>query len=153
MKNYLYLISYAFKKFEDVIEKAKIACKKSRSTITDHFIQVGKMVQIGSNTAREIIDHKLTRYACYLIAMNGDARKAVIAQAQTYFAIQTRKQELSEKEYVLLTEDEKRFYQRNLTKKAIILLIKQQKMQELKILINFIIQDIEAYIMVKLLMI
>ncbi len=76
------------------------------------------MVQIGSGAQRKQKDYKLTRYACYLIAQNGDTRKKVIALAQTYFAIQTRKQEISEKEYSSLTEDEKRFYQRNLTKKG-----------------------------------
>ena len=76
------------------------------------------MVEIGSNTQRKLNDYKLSRYACYLIAQNGDARKKVIALAQTYFAIQTRKQELTEQEYRNLTEDEKRLYQRNLTKKG-----------------------------------
>ena len=76
------------------------------------------MVQIGSGAERKQRDYKLTRYACYLIAQNGDSRKKVISLAQTYFAIQTRKQEISEKEYSSLTEDEKRFYQRNLTKKG-----------------------------------
>ena len=76
------------------------------------------MVDIGSNTTRNVIDYKLSRYACYLIVMNGNPKKEIIALAQTYFAIQTRRQELMEKSYDLLTEDEKRFYQRNLTKKG-----------------------------------
>ena len=67
------------------------------------------MVQIGSGAERKQKDYKLTRYACYLIAQNGDSRKKVIALAQTYFAVQTRKQEITEKEYSSLTEDEKRF--------------------------------------------
>ena len=105
-------------KFCNVIEEAKIACKQSDYVVLDHFSQVGKMVQIGSGAKRSQIDYKLSRYACYLIAQNGDSRKKVIALAQTYFAIQTRKQELSEKEYSSLSEDEKRLYQRDLTRKG-----------------------------------
>ena len=76
------------------------------------------MVQIGSNTKRKTKDYMYTRYACYLIAQNGDPRKEAIALGQTYFAIQTRKQELSEKEYNELTEDEKRLYRRNQARKG-----------------------------------
>ena len=107
-----------WRKFENVISKAKESCKNSDITVFDHFVDVDKMVQIGSGAERKQKDYKLTRYACYLIAQNGDTRKKVIALAQTYFAIQTRKQEISEKEYSSLTEDEKRFYQRKLTKKG-----------------------------------
>ena len=74
------------------------------------------MIQMPKGATKSIKEYRLARYACYLIAQNGDPRKEVIALAQTYFAIQTRKQEISEKEYSLLAEDEKRFYQRNLTR-------------------------------------
>ena len=108
-----------WRRFENVINKAKTACENSNINVDDHFANVGKMVDIGSKTKRETNDYKLSRYACYLIAQNGDSRKEIIALAQTYFAIQTRKQELSEKEYYELTEEEKRFYQRDLTKKKL----------------------------------
>lgn len=80
--------------FEEVVKKAKQACMSSGQTIGNHFIDVSKMVKIGSNTVRRIPDWKLDRYACYLIAQNGDPEKPQIALAQTYFAIQTRRQEL-----------------------------------------------------------
>lgn len=107
-----------WRRFENVINKAKFSCKNSNIKVDDHFANVGKMVDIGSNTKRITKDYRLTRYACYLIAQNGDSRKEVIALAQTYFAIQTRKQELSEKEYNELTEDEKRIYRRNQVRKG-----------------------------------
>ena len=107
-----------WRKFENVINKAKQACENSNTTVFDHFVGADKMVQIGSGAKRKQKDYKLTRYACYLIAQNGDSRKKVISLAQTYFAIQTRRQEISEKEYCMLTEDEKRFYQRDLTRKG-----------------------------------
>ncbi len=107
-----------WQKFINVIENAKIACEQSNFIIEDHITQVGKMVDIGSKTSRSIVDYRLSRYACYLIVQNSDPRKEVVALGQTYFAVQTRKQELSEKEYSMLTEDEKRFYQRNLTRKG-----------------------------------
>ena len=105
-------------KFYNVIESAQVACSISNNNVLDHFSQVGKMIYLGKGGQRKISDYKLSRYACYLIAQNGDSRKKVIALAQTYFAIQTRKQELLEEEYNSLTEDEKRFYQRDLTKKG-----------------------------------
>ena len=104
--------------FEKIIDKAKISCKNSGISVFEHFIDVNKLSKRANNAEVEIKDYKLTRYACYLIAQNGDSRKKVIALAQTYFAVQTRKQEISEKEYSMLTEDEKRFYQRNLTRKG-----------------------------------
>ena len=104
--------------FEKIIDKAKISCKNSDISVFEHFIDVNKLSKRANNAEVEIKDYELTRYACYLIAQNGDSRKKVIALAQTYFAVQTRKQEITEKEYSLLTEDEKRFYQRNLTKKG-----------------------------------
>ena len=107
-----------WQKFINVIENAKLACENSNLMINDHFTQVGKMVEIGSKTSRNIVDYKLSRYACYLIVQNSDPRKEVVALGQTYFAVQTRRQELTEKEYSMLTEDEKRFYQRSLTKKG-----------------------------------
>ena len=107
-----------WRKFSGVIDKAKNSCFNSNANLYDHFVDTDKMVEIGSGAKRKQDDYKLSRYACYLIAQNGDSRKKVIALAQTYFAIQTRKQELSEIEYNKLSEDEKRFYQRNLTRKG-----------------------------------
>ena len=107
-----------WRKFENVINKAKEACKNSDISVFDCFVDVDKSIISGKGRKSIIKDYKLNRYACYLIAQNGDSRKKVIALAQTYFAVQTRKQEISEKEYSMLTEDEKRFYQRDLTRKG-----------------------------------
>ena len=97
------LLGYTeWRNFEIIIKKAQKACKNSNQTITDHFVDVNKMGSIGSNTKREIKDILLTRYACYLIAQNGDPRKEEIAFAQSYFAVQTRKQELIEERISLL---------------------------------------------------
>ncbi len=82
--------------FHKVIKTAMIACKISQHEVSNHFAEVRKMVEIGSGAKRNQTDYKLTRYACYLIVMNGDPRKEVIAQGQTYFAVKTRQQELAE---------------------------------------------------------
>jgi len=92
------LLGYArWENFYKVIEKAKIACKNAGYQIADHFLDITKKVELGSGALREIEDIGLTRYACYLIAQNGDPSKNAIAFAQTYFAVQTRKQEIIEK--------------------------------------------------------
>ncbi len=107
-----------WRKFENVIKKAINACENSGISMFEHFVGADKTIKMPKGATKNIKEYKLTRYACYLIAQNGDSRKKVIALAQTYFAVQTRKQEITEKEYSMLTEDEKRFYQRNLTKKG-----------------------------------
>ena len=101
-----------WRRFSDAIERAKLACKNSGFAIEDHFADVGKMVDIGSGAERDIDDVMLSRYACYLIVMNGDPRKEVIAVGQTYFAVKTRQQELIDN-YEQLSEDQKRLAIRN----------------------------------------
>jgi len=92
-----HLLAYSkWDNFLNVISKAKTACEVSDNNIADHFADVGKMVDLGSGSQREVDDIMLTRYACYLIAQNGDSKKQPIAFAQTYFAIQTRRAELIE---------------------------------------------------------
>lgn len=107
-----------WRKFENVINKAKEACDNSGIHVDEQFVGIDKLSKRANNAEVKIKDYKLSRYACYLIAQNGDSRKSVIALAQTYFAVQTRKQKINEKEYSELTEEEKRFYQRSLTKKG-----------------------------------
>ena len=105
-------------KFCNVINNAQKACDNSNYKVFEHFSQVGKTSKMPNGGVKNLLDYKLSRYACYLIVQNSDPRKEVVALGQTYFAVQTRRQELTEKEYSMLTEDEKRFYQRSLTKKG-----------------------------------
>lgn len=105
-------------KFCNVIKNAQKACENSNYKVFEHFSQVGKTSKMPNGGVKNLLDYKLSRYACYLIVQNSDPRKEVVALGQTYFAVQTRRQELTEKEYSMLTEDEKRFYQRSLTKKG-----------------------------------
>ena len=112
-------LEYAqWRRFMDVINKSIITCLNSNYRVDDHFAKVGKTIKMPKGASKLVDDYKLSRYACYLIVQNGDSRKEVIALGQTYFAVQTRKQELTEKEYDDLSEDEKRLYQRDLTRKG-----------------------------------
>ena len=106
---------HEFRNFFPVIEKAKIACEGSGQSITDHFVHYHEMVSIGSNAKRQLDGIKLSRYACYLIVQNADPSKEVVALGQTYFAIQTRLQEIQQTEQYnnLNSEDEKRLFLRN----------------------------------------
>ena len=109
---------HQWRSINDLIERAKTACQESKYNIDDHFALHRKMIKLAKGAKRNIVDYKLSRYACYLIVMNGNPQKEIIALGQTYFAIQTRKQELSELEYNELTEDEKRLYRRNQARKG-----------------------------------
>lgn len=103
-----------YRHFQPVIERAKEACRQSGQLLEDHIEDILTMVDIGSGAKREVPDVKLSRYACYLIVQNGDPSKSVIANGQTYFAMQTRRQELQDSEkFAQLSEDEKRLAIRN----------------------------------------
>lgn len=101
-----------WRNFLKVIEKAQEACKNSDQLVSDHFAEVSKMVELGSGAMRRIDDLELSRYACYLVVQNADPKKEVVALGQTYFAVQTRKQELQE-QFESLDEDKKRLAIRN----------------------------------------
>lgn len=107
-----------WRKFNNVINKAIITCLNSNNRVGDHFVQVDKTIKMPKGASKLVDDYKLSRYACYLIVQNGDSRKEVIALGQTYFAVQTRKQELTEKEYNDLSEEEKRLLRRNQVRKG-----------------------------------
>ena len=98
--------------FKKVIDKAKISCNLSGNKVEDCFADVGKPITSGKGRVELIEDYHLTRYACYLIVQNGDPRKDVIALGQSYFAVQTRKMELTEEEFSRLDENQKRLYTR-----------------------------------------
>ena len=98
-----------YRNFEEVVSKAKIACNQSGGSIQDHFADVNEMVEIGSGAKREVPVVLLSRYACYLLIQNADSRKAVVALGQTYFAIQTRRQEIADQ----TREDEQRMHLRD----------------------------------------
>lgn len=99
--------------FAKVINKAKISCKLSGFNVDDHFPVIGKMIKMPKGATKEVIDYKLSRYACYLIVQNASpVRHKSVALGQTYFAVQTRKMEITQEEYSKLSENEKRLYTR-----------------------------------------
>ena len=113
------LLEYSkWENFNNVIKKAVIAYRNSNKDDSYWLPEVRKPIITGKGKEEYIIDYKLSRYICYLIVQNGNPKKKMVALGQTYFAIQTRKQELSEKEYSELTEDEKRLFQRNQARKG-----------------------------------
>ena len=108
-----HVLEYAqWRYMKETVERAKLACENSGLNPDDHFAEVRKMVPIGSGAERAVEDYMLSRFACYLVVMNGDPRKEVIAVGQAYFAVKTRQQELIEK-YEELSEDQKRLAIRN----------------------------------------
>ena len=107
-----------WRNFLKVLKKAKEACKNSGFNVDEQLVEVNKLSRRNNNAIANIQDYKLSRYICYLIVQNADPSKEVVALGQTYFAIQTRKQEITEQEYDSLSDDEKRFYQRKLTKQG-----------------------------------
>ena len=107
-----------WRNFQKVIDKAVLSANNSVSNQEDWVVEVNKPIKTGKGKEEFIKDYKLSRYICYLIVQNADPSKEVVSLGQTYFAIQTRKQEITEQEYDSLSDDEKRFYQRNLTRKG-----------------------------------
>lgn len=97
--------------FDNVIEKAMIACENSSITVFDDFVVDNKIVEAGISNKKKK-DYKLTRYGCYLIAQNANPRLKIVALAQTYFAVKTRQQEMTEERYKQLSEDDRRIYNR-----------------------------------------
>lgn len=107
------VLEYAqWRRFNELINKAMIACEMAKNKASEHFAVDGKTIKMPKNATKEVVDYKLSRYACYLIVQNGNPRKKIIALGQTYFAVQTRKMEITEEEYSKLSENEKRIYTR-----------------------------------------
>jgi len=123
---------HQWRSISDLIERAKVACNESNVSIENHFAVQRKMIKLAKGAKRNVVDYKLSRYACYLIAQNGDSRKKTIALAQTYFAIQTRKQELTEIEFSKLSEDEKRLYTRKIVRNKNLFLFETAKKSGVK---------------------
>ena len=107
-----------WRNFQKVIDKAVLSANNSVSSEEDWVVEVNKPIKTGKGKEEIIKDYKLSKYICYLIVQNANPSKEVVALGQTYFAIQTRKQEITEQEYDSLSDDEKRFYQRKLTKQG-----------------------------------
>ncbi len=135
-----------WRNFLKVLNKAKDACKNSGFNMDEQLVEVNRLSKRNNNATANIQDYKLSRYMCYLIVQNADPSKEVVALGQTYFAIQTRKQEITEQEYDSLSDDEKRFYQRKLTRQG------NYTLQRVASAAG-VMQGIKVYIMVKLLMI
>ena len=135
-----------YRHFLPVIEKAKKACKNSGHDIEDHFEDVLEMVKLGSGSLRQLPNLKLSRYACYLIVQNGDPTKPIIANGQTYFAIQTRRQELADnKTFQQLKEQEKRLFLRNELREHNKLLVETAQQAGVKTAIDFAIFQNHGY--------
>ena len=141
-----------WRNFFKIINKAKEACKNSGFDVDEQLVEVNKLSKRNNNAVANIKDYKLSRYICYLIVQNADPSKEVVALGQTYFAIQTRKQEITEQEYDSLTDDEKRFYQRKLTKQGNNTLQKIASSVGVKNMAEFHNAGYRGYIMVSRLM-
>ncbi|OBU10240.1 DNA damage-inducible protein D [Morganella psychrotolerans] len=141
------LLEYSeYRHFTPVLDRAKEACLHSGHNIEDHFEDVLDMVNIGSGAQRKLKDVILSRYACYLVVQNGDPSKPVIAAGQTYFALQTRRQELSDnKEFKRLKEDEKRLFLRNELKEHNKLLVETAQQAGVETGIDFAVFQNHGY--------
>ena len=107
-----------WRNFKKVIDKAILSARNSSSLKINWVVEFNKPIKTGKGKIEYVLDYKLSRYLCYLLVQNGDSSKKIIALGQTYFAVQTRKQELTEKEYNNLSEDEKRLFRRNQVRKG-----------------------------------